>query len=160
MVEPADVGTVRRDAAPDLDARARWRVGASASGETKAADGSAPAESSQILPPVQTLDGYGTLKTPAPTAQPITSEQVQDLVPNVEHPPGYYGPAGSPRALNIVTPKTTLAPLPALPAAVERRGYESDTARPLKPGLMALALMLILADIVAVLLLQAGGLGC
>lgn len=133
-------------------------VGGSRQGETAAAEAAAP-DAAQILTPVQTLDGYGTLKTPPPTAQPVTASQVADIAPSVEHPPGYYGPAGSPRAVNVVNPKTVLTPLPALPAGAERRGYESDTARPLKPALMALALMLILADIVAVLLLQAGGLG-
>ena len=58
-----------------------------------------------------------------------------------------------------MTPKSLLKPLPALPLGVERRVYEGDTAQPIKPQLLAIALALLFADIVAVLLLQAGGLG-
>ena len=45
-----------------------------------------------------------------------------------------------------------------MPMGVERRVYEGDTAQPIKPQLLAFALALLFADIVAVLLLQAGGL--
>ena len=45
-----------------------------------------------------------------------------------------------------------------MPMGVERRVYEGDTAQPMKPQLLAIALALLFADIVAVLLLQAGGL--
>ena len=45
-----------------------------------------------------------------------------------------------------------------MPMGVERRVYEGDTAHPIKPQLLAFALALLFADIVAVLLLQAGGL--
>ena len=65
---------------------------------------------------------------------------------------------GRPRALNLMTPKSLLKPLPAMPAGVERRVYEGDTAQPIKPQLLTLALALLFADILAVLLLQSGGL--
>src|SRR5262249_20223002 len=80
-----------------------------------------------------------------------------DARPNAENPPGYYGPAGAPRALNLMTPKSLLKPLPSMPLGVERRVYEGDTAQPIKPQLLTVALLLLFADIVAVLLLQAGG---
>src|SRR5439155_1435326 len=65
---------------------------------------------------------------------------------------------GTPRALNLMTPKSLLKPLPTMPMGVERRVYEGDTAQPIKPQLLTIALALLFADIVAVLLLQAGGL--
>src|SRR5262249_37067647 len=57
---------------------------------------------------------------------------------------------------NIITPKSLLQPLPSLPSGVERRVYEGDNARPMKPELLTAALALLFADILAVLALQAG----
>ena len=48
--------------------------------------------------------------------------KIADAKPSAEHPPGYYGPAGSPRSLNLLTPKSLLKPLPAMPLGVERFG--------------------------------------
>jgi hypothetical protein len=110
-----------------------------------------------IAPPVQSLDGFGTLKPPPPTAQPIASAKLADLAPSLDHPPGYYGSAATPRAVNVLGPKSQLAPLPALPAGVERRGYDGATATVLKPTLLTIALGLLFADVLAVLLLAMGG---
>ena len=104
------------------------------------------------------LDGFGLLKNPPPTTQAIAAAKIADAKPSAENPPGYYGPAGAPRSLNLMTPKSLLKPLPAMPTGVERRVYEGDTAQPIKPQLLTIALALLFADIVAVLLLQAGGL--
>lgn len=115
------------------------------------------ANQSSVLPPVQTLDGFGGLKPPPPTAQSVALADLSKIVPNLDHPPGYYGSMATPRAINVLGPKSTLAPLPSLPAA-EKRGYQSETATPLKPWLLAAALALLFIDIAAVILLQAGGL--
>ncbi|HEX5957416.1 MAG TPA: DUF4159 domain-containing protein, partial [Hyphomicrobiaceae bacterium] len=61
--------------------------------------------------------------------------------------------------LNLLTPKSLLKPLPSLPLGTERRLYEGNTAQPLKPQILGAALALLFADILAVLLLQAGGFG-
>ena len=45
----------------------------------------------------------------------IAAAKIADAKPSAENPPGYYGPAGAPRALNLMTPKSLLKPLPALP---------------------------------------------
>ena len=115
-----------------------------------------PAEG--VLAPVQTLDGTGTLKPPPPTAQPLTSTQAMTAVASLDHPPGYYGSAGAPRAINVLTPKSVLHPLPSLPAGVERRGYDGATATLLKPSLLTIALGLLFADVLAVIILGMGGL--
>jgi Domain of unknown function (DUF4159)/Aerotolerance regulator N-terminal len=117
----------------------------------------AAAANADVLSPLQVLDGFGLLKNPSPTTQGIAASKIADARPNAENPPGYYGPAGAPRALNLLTPKSLLKPLPALPAGAERRLYEGNTAQPLKPQLLAAAMALLFADILAVLLLQAGG---
>jgi hypothetical protein len=115
------------------------------------------AATAEVLSPLQVLDGFGLLKNPPPTTQGIAASKIAEARPNAENPPGYYGPAGAPRALNLLTPKSLLKPLPSLPAGVERRHYEGNTAEPLKPQLLAAAMTLLFADILAVLLLQAGG---
>lgn len=119
--------------------------------------GSAPTV--EVLSPLQVLDGFGLLKSPPPTTQGIAASKIADAKPTAENPPGYYGPAGTPRALNLLTPKSLLKPLPSLPIGVERRAYEGDAAEPVKPQLLMAAMALLFADILAVLLLQAGGLG-
>ncbi len=136
-------------------------TGVADGGEESAADaGNATApEQPTVLPPLQTLDGFGILKQPPPTAQPVSAAKVHDLVPSLDHPPGYYGAGASPRAVNVLGPKSTLAPLPALPAGAERLSYESEGAKPLKSWLLLVALALLFADILAVLILQRGGFG-
>jgi hypothetical protein len=134
-------------------------TGVAESGEaTAAAETDAAPESPAVLPPLQTLDGFGILKPPPATAQPVPAAKVHDLVPSLDHPPGYYGAGSSPRAVNVLGPKSALAPLPALPAGAERLNYESEGAKPLKSWLLLAALGLLFADIIAVIFLQWGGL--
>jgi hypothetical protein len=126
--------------------------------ESQAADtGDDKAATVEVLSPLQVLDGFGLLKNPPPTTQGIAASKIADAKPNAENPPGYYGPAGAARALNLLTVKSLLKPLPSLPAGVERRQYEGNAAHPIKAQLLAAAMALLFADILAVLLLQAGG---
>ncbi len=115
------------------------------------------ASTAEVLSPLQVLDGFGLLKNPPPTTQGIAASKIADAKPNAENPPGYYGPSGAPRALNLLTVKSLLKPLPGLPSGVERRLYQGNTAEPLKPQLLTAAMGLLFLDILAVLLLQAGG---
>jgi len=125
-------------------------------GEGSSDAGSADApETPAVLPPLQTLDGYGVLKSPPPTAQPVSAAKVHDLTPSLDHPPGYYGAASSPRAINVLNANSKLAPLPALPGA-QRLSYASEGAKPLKSWLLLAALGLLFADIIAIILLQWG----
>jgi hypothetical protein len=124
--------------------------------ETNTATASEAPQTSEVLAPLQTLDGLGVLRNPPPTAQAIAAVRIDTITPGVEQPPGYYGPQATPRALNILGPKSDMKPLPALASGVERRAYQGETTQPLKPGLLAAALALLFLDIVAVLLLQAG----
>ena len=120
--------------------------------------GNAAEVNTSVLPPVQLLDGWGVLKPPPPTAQAIALASLGKVQPNADHPPGYYGAQGAPRALNLIGPQTVLKPLPGLPASAERRAYEGQFSTPMKPSLLAIALGLLFIDILAVILLQLGGL--
>jgi hypothetical protein len=112
--------------------------------------------STTALPPVQTLDGFGQLVPPPLQAAPIAPDKIDSTVPGPEHPPGYYGPPGSARALNIVTPKTKLTPLPAIETASEISGYTLKKPLALEPWLYIAALALFGIDVLAVLALSAG----
>lgn len=106
------------------------------------------------LSPFETLDGYGELEPPPPTARAIPVDEFDAASASREHPPGYYGAAGTPRALNVIRAGDELQPLPALPSGTAAFAYESAEAEPLKPTLLAAAFGLILIDIIAILLLQ------
>ena len=127
-------------------------------GEKTATTGNPSVAPSQaVLAPVQVLDGFGQLIPPPPTASPIARKDFSKMTARVEHPPGFYGPAGRPQALNILGPETELKPLPSLPASFSRLAYEDEALTDLKPWLFAAALALLLIDVIAVLLLQSGG---
>jgi Domain of unknown function (DUF4159)/Aerotolerance regulator N-terminal len=123
---------------------------------TAANPASAAPDQANVLPPIQTLDGFGTLRSPPPTARAVQAAKLATAETSADNPPGYYGSQATPRALNVIGPKTVLTPLPSLPASAERRAYTSQTATPLKPTLLGLALALLLIDVIAVLLLQMG----
>jgi hypothetical protein len=120
-------------------------------------DGRRPA--AEALPPVQTLDGFGALRPPPPTAEAIPAGEIAELVPSLAHPPGYYGAPASPRSVNVLGAKSALSPLPPLPQGMERRAYLSRAATPLTPWLLAAALALVFLDIAAILWLLGGGFG-
>src|SRR6185312_9307606 len=134
-------------------------IGASGQGGSETKAGTTPDANANVLAPMKTLDGQGALRSPPPTAEPIKASELQTTSPSFEHPPGYYGQSASPRALNILTPKSTLVPFPEMPASVTRLSYANAASTALKPGLLAAALALLFADIIAIILLQAGGLG-
>ncbi|MDX2307412.1 MAG: DUF4159 domain-containing protein [Hyphomicrobium sp.] len=112
------------------------------------------AADAETLPPVATLDGQGALKPPPPTAQPIALSEADKVTASLDHPPGYYGGGGAPRAINVITPGLSLAPLPALPASAKYAGSGSEDAEPLKPWLLTAAVALVFADILAMLALM------
>jgi hypothetical protein len=128
-------------------------------GVTTADRSAASRETSQsVLPPIQVLDGFGALRPPPPTAEAIPRKDFDKTIVSLKNPPGYYGAAGRPRSLNVLKADTELTPLPALPAGALRQAYESETSTDLKPWLLGAALALLLVDVIAVLLLQGGGL--
>ncbi len=133
-------------------------IGASGSGGSDTSTQDTTADAQNILPPIRTLDGAGVLKAPPPTAEPLKASALAETSPSRLHPPGYYGGSASPRALNVLTPKSTLTPFPALGGSVQHLNYENAASTNLKPWMLALGLALLFADIIAILILQAGGL--
>ncbi len=111
-----------------------------------------------LLPATLTLDGFGALGPPPPLTEPLAASAAATFAPDATHPPGLYGAEGTVRALNIINPLTELKPISGLPAGVATTAYQGAQAWPLKPSALALALALLLADMLAVLFIQSGGL--
>ena len=110
-----------------------------------------------LLAPREVLDGFGKLISPLPTVAPVASDEIDTFVPDATHPPGYYGPSGSTRSLNLVKSDTKLTALPALGDKGSGIGYQVQEAVQLKPWLLGAAMILFLADMIAVLIFAAGG---
>jgi hypothetical protein len=113
------------------------------------------------LAPFETLDGFGRLGPPWPGAQPIAANLIAEEVPSPRHPPGWYGSgtgggdAAQRRALNlgagVPAPRVMAAP----PQGASVQGIGGVPAeRDLGPWLLALATLLLVADMVVSLLLR------
>jgi hypothetical protein len=109
-----------------------------------------------LLAPRTTLDAFGTLGSPPQHAEPWTVTAGPSL-PTVANPPGFYGSAASPLALNLFAEPPVLAP--ADPALAGQLGAEpleigADQSISLRPALVTLVALLALADAIIVLVLS------
>ena len=109
-----------------------------------------------LLAPKQVLDGFGQLVSPQPAVAPIEASKLEETRVSPSHPPGYYGPTGATRALNLMQADTTLKPLTGVSPQGQQIGYEVQAAVQLKPWLLGAALVIFLADMIAVLMFSAG----
>lgn len=105
------------------------------------------------LPPRAIMDGYGRLATPPATTFPLVAADLNGPV-SPRHPPGYYGPADAPHALNLSPTLPPLTTPDALLTGVPRGLYSSGTETELKPILLTLALILGLIDLLVALALR------
>ncbi|MCC6468549.1 MAG: DUF4159 domain-containing protein [Alphaproteobacteria bacterium] len=99
-----------------------------------------------VLPPLLTMDGFARLQAPPPTAAAIPARSFGDTKAGPRHPPGFYGQDAARRALNLSSSLGEPKPLGALPAGVERASYAEARETDLKPWLLAIALILFIAD--------------
>src|SRR5205823_4259392 len=71
------------------------------SGYTSApASGAAADANAETVAPLRTLDGFGAFGPPPSTAKPLQSEYRDRAT--LDHPPGFYGPADGPVAVNTL----------------------------------------------------------
>ena len=105
----------------------------------------------EALSPVSTLNGFGRLGTPPPTVTAIAAKELGKTDNNPRHPPGLYGPADAPRARNLTNDKLKLSPASELPGISERRGFSGGAELSLQAPLLAVALLLLIADGIAAL---------
>ncbi len=105
-----------------------------------------------VLRPFRMIDGRGELVAPNAYAEPLATGLIAQTVPSRAHPPGLYGSDDGFRSLNL-TPGEGYAPIGKLPDGVTREGYATANPLALTPLLLAAALVLLIVDTIAILLL-------
>ncbi len=109
--------------------------------------------SNRPLPPLEVLDGAGRLTRATPAATPIRADAFDAAEPGPRTPPGYYGTDAERRALNLGPSVGNLEPL-ALPDGIPSSPYFEATEFDLMPWMLAAALILLLADGLATLVMR------
>ncbi len=117
-------------------------------GTTPPTTGANPGAPPPVLAPRLTLDGFGALKAPPPTARAIPATWTERA--NPEHPPGYYGPVDGGLAVNALTAEDRLKPLDLKALAGARfGGLEEARTRDLRGPFFLAALLLLALDTLA-----------
>ena len=105
-----------------------------------------------MLPPLETLDGFGRLERAPPAARAISGRDIATAMPSPHHPPGFYGKTDARRALNLSPAIGGLKPISDLPAGVVRDTFAHKiTEVDFQPALLAAAFALLLIDLVIAL---------
>jgi hypothetical protein len=114
--------------------------------------GASTADGKAVLAPYRLLNAKGVLTTDKGLAKPI--EAGSKVVASSINPPGLYGSEDGFEALNLFPDNAKLEPI-ALPndLSVVESGFAGDDSISLKPWLLFGALLLALADTLAMLLL-------
>ena len=124
------------------------RLVALSAGVAGAAPGAAP------LAPASTLDGFGQLVAPPSTAAALPAAAIADTPASPRHPPGLYGPENGRRALNLSAHVPAPAAAPAVSGAQVAPIVGRAPERAVGPWLIALALVLLAADLLISLRLR------
>ena len=106
------------------------------------------------LPPLLTLDGFGSMREPPPTARAADRATIAEARVGPAHPPGYYGTEAARRALNLARAVESLAAIDSLPQGVARTELAGGRALDMTHWLLAAALVLGLLDLAAALALR------
>jgi len=120
----------------------------------KPGPGVATQASTETVAPLHTLDGFGAFGPPPSTAKPLAAD-FRDRA-NPEHPPGFYGPADGPLAVNTLAAADRIAPLNTASLRARRASYTNAEPRDLRGILLSAALALFLIDAVVVAMLGGG----
>ncbi|WP_027581306.1 DUF4159 domain-containing protein [Bradyrhizobium sp. Ai1a-2] len=120
------------------------KPGAGVAGEAKA----------ETVAPLRILDGFGAFGPPPSTAKPMPADYRDRAT--LDHPPGLYGPADSPIAVNTLATADRIAPLDTSALRARRASYTNAEPRDLRGILLSSALGLFLLDAIVVAMLGAG----
>ncbi|MCB1423617.1 MAG: DUF4159 domain-containing protein [Nitratireductor sp.] len=113
-----------------------------------------PLEDAQLrLPPMEVLDGKGVPVPPPVGVKPLVLEGNIEPRVTLENPPGLYGTEDGFRALNLIGEAETLTTLEEamLPAKAQSTTLATSASLSLRPWLLLAAMVLFLADCLAVL---------
>jgi hypothetical protein len=125
------------------------------SGYTAQAGAGVAAEATtETVAPLRILDGFGAFGPPPATARPVRADYRDRASP--EHPPGFYGPADGPLAVNALAAADRLAPLDTSALNARRASYTASEPRDLRGLLLSAALALFLIDALIVAILGGG----
>src|SRR5213080_2841424 len=108
----------------------------------------------ETVAPLRTLDGFGAFGPPPSTAKPLPAD-FRDRA-TLDHPPGFYGPADGPVALNTLAAADRIAPLDTSAIKARRASYTNAEPRDLRGILLSSSLALFLMDAIVVALLGGG----
>ncbi len=120
------------------------RVVAEADSAAQAAAKSGFGDRGVSFPPWRTLSGFGILGPPPGQAEPISNDFAG--AGDAMHPPGFYGPQESPRAVNALTPAQTLAPANYAPLTVREATLDNTPPIDLRRWLLPAALIGLTID--------------
>src|SRR3569623_1709747 len=105
----------------------------------------------ETVAPLHILNGFGAFGPPPAAAKPLPADYRDRATP--DHPPGFYGPAEGPLAVNTLASADRIAALNTTSLRARHATYTNAEPRDLRGWLLstALALLLIAAIIVALL---------
>ncbi|CAL75824.1 conserved hypothetical protein; putative membrane protein [Bradyrhizobium sp. ORS 278] len=103
------------------------------------------------LAPLHILDGFGAFGPPSSAAKPLPTD-FNDRA-SLDHPPGFYGPAEGPTAVNTLSPADRILQLDTSALRAKRASYTTAEPRDLRGILLSTALLLFLIDAIIVALL-------
>jgi len=121
---------------------------------SKPGPGVAAEATKETLAPLHTLDGFGALGPPPSTAKPLSAEYRDRGT--LDHPPGFYGPADGPLAVNTLAAADRIAALDTSALKAQRASYTNAEPRDLRGILLSASLALFLIDAIVVAFLGAG----
>src|SRR5213075_2350741 len=108
----------------------------------------------ETVAPLRTLDGFGAFGPPPSTAKPMPVD-FRDRASS-EHPPGFYGPADGPLAINTLAAADRIAPLDTSALRAQHASYTNAEPRDLRGILLSSSLALFLIDAIVVAMLGGG----
>ncbi|MGH6776581.1 MAG: DUF4159 domain-containing protein [Bradyrhizobium sp.] len=121
---------------------------------SKQGAGVASQPSKATVAPLHTLDGFGVFGPPPATAKPVPADFRGRATP--DHPPGFYGQAEGPLAVNTLAPTDRIALLDTSSLNARRATYSNAEPRDLRGILLSGSLALFLIDAVIVALFGGG----
>jgi Domain of unknown function (DUF4159)/Aerotolerance regulator N-terminal len=121
---------------------------------SKPGPGVAAEATRETLAPLHTLDGFGAFGPPPSTAKPLSADY-RDRATS-DHPPGFYGPADGPLAVNTLAAADRIAALDTSALKAQRASYTNAEPRDLRGILLSASLALFLIDAIVVAFLGAG----
>jgi hypothetical protein len=121
---------------------------------SKPGAGVAGEASTETVAPLHILDGFGAFGPPPANAKPLSADYRDRATP--DHPPGFYGPAEGPLAVNTLAAADRIAPLETASLRARHATYTNAEPRDLRGWLLSTSLALFLVDAIIVALLGGG----